>query len=255
MKKLTYFLIPFFVSLLIASCGIKNKATLAEESEEEVPVILLGAEMPEDHQEIETVACMECHRIEVDATSTATQRFLQRKGALDKEALWNEIVEFFGQRQSTVLATTINNEAYVTTIDFALDPVNKVMYALSEKGTRKLAQMKMNSKVAVEYHQPREEHARLFRCPKTESDSELQLTDCQELGSKIFRCLQMRGDARVFSADDPKFEEGLKVFKPQADPDMIRRGMDMTCFTPKEILFYDYLRKDRDLNIFQYWER
>ncbi len=255
MKKFIYFLIPLFMSMLISSCGVKDKATIAEETEEDVPDILLGAEMPEDHQEIETVACMECHAILVDATSTATQRFLQRKGALDKEALWKEIVEFFGVRQSTVLATTINNEPYVTTIDFALDPVNKVMYALSEKGTRKLAQMKMNPKVALEYHQPREEYTRLFRCPKTESDSEISLKDCQELRSKIFRCLQMRGDARVFSADDPQFEEGLRVFKASIDPEMIRRGMDMTCFTPKEILFYDYLRKDRDLNIFQYWER
>ena len=255
MKKFTYFLIPLFMSMLISSCGVKDKATIAEESEEEVPVILLGAEMPEDHQEIETVACMECHTIKVDATSTATQRFLQRKGGLDKEALWKEIVAFFGHRQSTVLATTINNEPYVTTIDFALDPVNKVMYALSEKGTRKLDQMKMNPKVALEYHQPREEHTRLFRCPKTGSDSGLSLDSCQELGSKIFRCLQMRGEARVFGSDDPQFEEGLNVFKARIDPDMIRRGMDMTCFTPKEILFYDYLRKDRGLNIFQQWER
>jgi len=135
MKKFIYFLIPLFMSMLISSCSVKSTTIIVEETEEDVPDILLGAEMPEDHQEIETVACMECHTILVDATSTATQRFLERKGALDKEALWKEIVEFFGGRQSTVLATTINNEPYVTTIDFALDPVNKVFYALSEKGT------------------------------------------------------------------------------------------------------------------------
>ena len=90
--------------------------------EEAVPPILLGAEMPADHQEIETVACMECHQIDVDTVSTATKRFLERPGTLEQEAMWNEIVTFFGERQSCVLATAINNEPSVTTIDFALDP-------------------------------------------------------------------------------------------------------------------------------------
>ncbi len=254
MKKFTCFVSLSFIFVLICSCA--HRAEIIEVAEEEeVPEIVLGAKMPEDHQEIETVACMECHSIKVDATSTATQRFLQRKGALDKDALWEEIVEFFGGRQSTVLATAINNEPYVTTIDFALDPVNKVMYALSEKGTRKLDQMRMNPNVAVEYHQPRDISAKLYKCPKTESDDDMPFRNCKELKPKVFRCLQMRGTARVFDASDPQFDEGLKVFKPEADPEMIKRGMFMTCFTPKEILFYDYLRKDRGLNIFQYWER
>ena len=105
------------------------------------------------------------------------------------------------------------------------------MYALSEKGTTKLGQMKMNPKVALEYHK--------------ESEWE----------KKIFRCLQMRGEARVFSADDPQFDEGLRVFKPGVDPERIKLGMDMTCFTPETILFYDALRSKRKLNKFQLWER
>jgi len=231
MRKFIFFLIPLFMAMLACSCALKQTAKIAEEAEEEVPPILLGAEMPEDHQEIETVACMECHRIKTDAVSTATQRFLERKGAMGKDELWQAIADFFSHRQSTVLATTINNEPYVTTIDFALDPVNKVMYALSEKGTRKMSQMKMNPKVAVEYHQPR------------------------DWDNKVFRCLQMRGEARVFSADDPQFDEGLRIFKPQIDVEMVKRGMDMTCFTPQEILFYDILKKDTGLNIFQLWKR
>jgi uncharacterized protein YhbP (UPF0306 family) len=232
MKKMRVALIPLFMMVLICSCSVKNTAPAAEKAgEEEVPAILLGAAMPDDHQEIETVACMECHTILTDGVTTATQRFLERPGAIENRALWQEIVAFFGERQSCVIATSMNNEPYVTTVDFALDPVNQVMYALSEKGTRKLDQIRMNPKAAVEYHQPR---------------------DWQ---TKIFRCLQMRGDARTFSADDPQFAEGLRIFKPQIDEDMVRRGMDMTCFTPKEILFYDNLRKERNLNIFQLWKR
>jgi len=232
MKKMNMALTPLFIILLVYSCTVKRTAPDGEQAtDEEVPAILLGAEMPNEHQEIETVACMECHTILTDGVSTATQRFLERPGAIEKEELWKEIVGFFGERQSCVIATSINNEPYVTTVDFALDPVNQVMYALSEKGTRKLDQIRMNSKVAVEYHQPR---------------------DWQ---TKVFRCLQMRGDARTYSADDAQFAEGLRIFKPQIDEEMIRRGMDMTCFTPQEILFYDNLRKERGLNIFQMWKR
>ena len=220
------------LTIITYACSVKHSVSAPENvQQEDIPPIVLGAEMPAEHQEIETVACMECHRINVDTVSTATQRFLERPGLLGQEELWKEIVTFFDERQSCVLATAINNEPYVTTIDFALDPDNRVMYALSEKGTRKLSQIKMNPAVALEYHQPR------------------------DMQTKVFRCLQMRGAARTFSSDDPQFDEGLNVFKPQIDEAMIRRGMDMTCFTPHEILFYDNLRKERDLNIFQLWKR
>ncbi len=220
------------LAIVAGSCVLKKTVSVtAPGQEEEIPPIVLGAEMPAEHQEIETVACMECHRIDVDSVSTATQRFLERPGLLEKQELWWEIVTFFGERQSCVLATAINNEPYVTTIDFALDPEKQVMYALSEKGTRKLSQIRMNPAVALEYHQPR------------------------DMQTKVFRCLQMRGEARTFTADDAQFDEGLRIFKPQLDEEMIKRGMDMTCFTPREILFYDNLRKERDLNIFQLWKR
>lgn len=232
MKRGIGAIMVFSLVVVLCSCVLKKKPPVAEEvQEEEIPPIVLGAEMPEDHEEIETVACMECHTILTDGVSTATERFLERPGALEKEDLWNEIVSFFGERQSCVLATAINNQPSVTTIDFALDPINKVFYGLSEKGTQKLGQIRTNPKVALEYHQPR---------------------DWQ---TKVFRCLQMQGEARTFSSDDAQFAEGLRVFKPEIDKEMVRRGMDMTCFTPQEILFYDNLRKERGLNIFQLWKR
>ena len=232
MKKSRIVIMLSSLAIVAGSCVLKKTVSVTiPDQEEEIPPIVLGAEMPAEHQEIETVACMECHRINVDSVSTATQRFLERPGLLEKEELWKEIVTFFGGRQSCVLATAINNEPYVTTIDFALDPEKQVMYALSEKGTRKLSQIRMNPAVALEFHQPR------------------------DMQTKVFRCLQMRGEARTFSADDAQFDEGLRIFKPEIDEEMVKRGMDMTCFTPREILFYDNLRKGRDLNIFQLWKR
>ncbi len=233
MNKMHLALLPLLIMILVCSCTVKRNAPAVAEpkDEEAVPDILLGAALPEDHQEIETAACMECHTIITDGVTTATQRFLERPGAIENQELWKDVVAFFGERQSCIIATSVNNEPYVTTVDFALDPVNKVMYAMCEKGTRKLGQIRVNPKVAVEYHQPR---------------------DWQ---SKIFRCLQMRGEARTFGADDALFAEGLRVFKPQVDEDLIRRGMDMICFTPKEILFYDNQRKAKGLNVFQLWKR
>jgi uncharacterized protein YhbP (UPF0306 family) len=233
MKKTRIVIMLCSFTIVCCACFMK-KTTISvtkQVQDEDIPPIVLGAKMPAEHQEIETVACMECHQINVDTVSTATQRFLKRPGLLEKEELWQEIVTFFGERQSCVLATAINNQPYVTTIDFALDPEKRVMYALSEKGTRKLSQIRMNPSVALEYHQPR------------------------DMQTKVFRCLQMLGEARTFSADDAQFDEGLRIFKPQIDEEMIKRGMDMTCFTPRAILFYDNLRKERDLNIFQLWQR
>lgn len=229
MRKLFSPLIAILMAILFCPYKVNSTTTTVKE---EIPDIVLGAEMPEDHEVVEE-HCMQCHTIKVDAASAATKLYLARKGGkLEKDEIWKEIVEFFSEnRQSCVLATSINNEPYVTTVDFALDPVNKVMYALSEKGTTKLGQMKINPKVALEYHKQKEWEV------------------------KVFRCLQMKGEARVFSADDPQFDEGLRVFKPGVDPERIKLGMDMTCFTPKEILFYDDLRKKRELNKFQLWER
>lgn len=241
MKNLIFYLIAFVALFMCINMGTglsqaTDKPEQTKEAEEEIPAIVLGADLSEEHPDIEEVqTCAECHTIKTDAVTTATQRFLQQKGIiLKKDELWKEIVEFFGEKQSCVLATCINNEPYVTTIDLALDPDNKVMYGLSEKGTQKLGQMKMNSKVAVEFHNQK------------------------EWEKMVFRCLQMRGHARVFSGDDPQFDEGLKVFKfdrERISVETVKRGMEMTCFTPKEILSYDALRKKKGANIFQLWKR
>ncbi len=226
------------LQVLVLSVRAECRAEDAEETE--VPDIVLGTEMPEDHPEIDTLACFSCHRIIADAESTATQLNLRRKGGLENDEVWREITAFYGQRQTCTLATVacrrkslffVDCEPYVTTIDFALDPANKVFYALSEIGTRKLAQMKKNSRVALEYHNTRESR------------------------KKIFRCLQMKGSVRVIPAGDPLFDEGLRVFKTTFEHEAIKRGMEMTRFTPDEILFYDLKRHRRGKNIYQEWRR
>lgn len=206
------------------------------DSAQEIPAIVFGAKLPQDHQDVSDIkTCMECHAIKTDSVTTATQRYLEGEGEkIDNEQLWQEIKIFFGHKQSCVLATSINNIPFVTTLDVALDPVDKLFYALSEKGTRKLEQIRMNPPVALEFHNQ------------------------EEWKSNIFRCLQMEGDADVFDSDDPRFEKGLTVFRPDTSKisiEIIKRGMDMTCFTPREILFYDVLRKSRGENPFQLWQR
>jgi len=235
-KKILFSLLLAAGMLWSFFCHAAEQPEKKEKAGQDIPAIVFGAVASQDHPDISAAqTCMECHAIKTDGVTTATQRYLQGKGTvLQPNELWNEIVAFFGKKQSCVLATAINNEPYVTTIDVAVDPANKLFYALSEKGTRKLGQIKMNAKVAVEFHNQ------------------------AEWKENIFRCLQMRGHARVFSSEDPQFEKGLKVFqrdKEKISDETIKRGMDMTCFTPTEILFYDVLRKNKGQNLFQLWQR
>jgi len=231
----------FAVGLIACAVCLYGPAARADQDDQEdVPVLVLGTEMPEDHPEIETLACFSCHTIRADARSSATQLYVKRSGGLSNDEVWKEITAFFGERQTCTLATVASSrrllffkrsEPFVTTIDFALDPENRIMYALSEIGTRKLGQMKKNARVALEYH------------------------NTQEARKKMFRCLQMKGTAQVLSADDPRFDEGLKIFKTTFDVENIKRGMEMTRFIPDEILFYDLLRYKKGLNIYQIWRR
>ncbi len=200
---------------------------------DDIPEILLGSELSKEHQDIsEAKNCMECHRVKTDTVTSATQRYLSdEKGRLNNNELWDKITEFFISKQSCVLATSINNQPYVTTIDLAIDKSNKYYYGFCEKGTNKLNQIKANTNVAVEFHNQTEWQA------------------------KVFRCLQMIGEAKVFSSESPEYNKGLEVFKPSIDIDTIKRGMDMIRFKPNEILFYDSHRRGSNINVFQLWER
>ena len=187
MRKAVAMAVCMFFVLVLSGVAWANTEKKEKVELKDIPAIVLGVEMPEGHQKIESPACMECHKIKADATTAATERFLLKKGALKKEDLWAGIVEFYGHRQTCTIATVSNNAPYVTTVDFALDSAKKVMYAFSETGTRKLGQVKKNENIALEYH------------------------DSGDARSKLFRCLQMRGKARVVGAGDPLFEEGLNL--------------------------------------------
>ena len=74
---------------------------------------------------------------------------------MPKDKLWEHIVKVIGgskAKKTYILATVINNRPYAITIEYAIDPVNKVLYAFSEKGTSKLNQMKANPYVALWWH-------------------------------------------------------------------------------------------------------
>jgi nitroimidazol reductase NimA-like FMN-containing flavoprotein (pyridoxamine 5'-phosphate oxidase superfamily) len=87
-----------------------------------------------------------------------------------------------------VMATCLNNRPYTYTADFALDPKKKVLYAFHEKGTEKLAHIKNNPYVSMNWHR--------------EFDDNFANV----------ACFQVLGKAEIFEGATPEFDEGLKVY-------------------------------------------
>jgi nitroimidazol reductase NimA-like FMN-containing flavoprotein (pyridoxamine 5'-phosphate oxidase superfamily) len=86
------------------------------------------------------------------------------------------------------MATALNNRPYTYTADFALDPDKKVLYAFHEKGTEKLAHIKANPYVSMNWHR--------------EFDDNFANV----------ACFQVLGRAEIFDGTSPEFDAGLKVY-------------------------------------------
>ena len=119
------------------------------------------ASITDEHPAIEEgVTCNDCHEINLDAYTTATEAWLigdylkwkEGEGILPRKKVWERIVEIFKGKdfkRTMVLATSFNNRPTTTTSEFALDPKKKVLYGLHEKGTAKLIHIKLNPYVCL----------------------------------------------------------------------------------------------------------
>jgi len=154
----------------------------------------------ETHPEIEPgITCNDCHEIKLDAKTTATQVWINGdylkwkagEGVMTKDQVWGRILDIFKQKEmkrTFVMATCFNNRPYTYTADFALDPEKKVLYAFHEKGTEKLAHIKNNPYVSMNWHR--------------EFDDNFANV----------ACFQVLGTAEIFDGTSKDFEEGLKVY-------------------------------------------
>jgi len=164
-----------------------------------------AAKVESTHPEIpEGVSCNDCHEIKLDANTTATQVWLSgdspgRKageGVMPKEKLWQTILKIIGGKKKDsktfVLGTCLNNVPLTSTAEFTLDPEKKMLYGFHEVGTEKLAHIKNNPKVSLNWHKEFE-----------------TFTD--------FWCLQVKGHAELLEGSHPDFEKLLVEFLPYED--------------------------------------
>jgi hypothetical protein len=154
----------------------------------------------DNHPDIEAgTSCNDCHEIKLDAKTSATQVWISGdylkwkagEGIMTKEQVWGRILNIFkekGMKRTFVMATCLNNRPYTYTADFALDPEKKVLYAFHEKGTEKLAHIKNNPSVSMNWHREFDDN----------------------FANVI--CFQVLGKAEIFDGASREFEEGLKVY-------------------------------------------
>jgi hypothetical protein len=215
----------------------------AEAPEEpEAPDIGTWTQLPEDHQEINLAGpCMLCHNYKVDATTTATMQMVRTGKQLEKEALWKRISDYLegGKKTKTfVLSTCLNNIPLSTTCDQMLDPEKKVLYAFFEIGTEKLAHLKENPYVSLNYHKPWE-------------------------GSfSTVLCVQVRGRAKLFDGSSPVFDEAISISFPGLPEEnrkelssRAKKNMVVSRITIDQIILFDGTLLGEGMNSYQIWRQ
>ena len=220
----------------------------------EAKPINADASVTDEHPAIEEgVTCNDCHEINLDAYTTATEAWLvgdylkwkAGEGIMPKKKVWERIVEIFKEKNfkmTMVLGTSFNNRPTTTTSEFAIDPKEKVLYGLHEKGTAKLIHIKLNPYVSLNWHR--------------EFDDNFLNT----------LCIQVVGKAEIFDGTVKEFEEGLKVYPYQYGAaarkitveqwkKIVKKEMLMTKITIEQVTLVDGRLAGTEYRTSQQWTR
>ena len=233
------------------------------ESVSQAKPIVAAAEVDSGHPEIEPgLSCNDCHEIELDAQTTATQVYLfgqspghdKGEGVYSKERVWTEIEKAIGglkhDSKTFILGTSLNNVPLTTTCEWTLDPTTKKLYGFHEAGTEKLRHIEANPKVSMNFHK--------------EFDSET---------FKDFLCVQIRGTARLLDGSDPDFDRVMVELLPyefgarvpaDATPEqredrlkMFRQGVKdaflISEITPMQITIANQQFRAEGMRVYQRW--
>lgn len=200
---LMFCFIAGFYSVLAAADTKKQKA---KETPAKAQAIDASAEVSSEHPEIpEGISCSDCHEMKLDAKTTATQVWLngeylgkkKGEGVMTEDQLWKEIIKMIGgtknDSKTYVLATCMNNRPLSTTAEWTLDPGKKMLYGVHEMGTEKLAHIKSNPRVSLNWH---------------EEFSSIE---------GPYRCCQIKGHCQLIDGNNPEFEKILINFAPYED--------------------------------------
>jgi general stress protein 26 len=246
-----------FVGILIMvwSCmGTKEVTKVEFEERGETLAIEATAQVSDTHPEIEEgITCADCHEVLVDATTKATEVWLDKdylnfsagEGLESNEETKKHILDILGgkkKKNTYILSTCINNIPLATTFDAGINPNKMTMYIFSEKGTEKLSHMRANPRVSIGWHR-----------------------EFTTFGKTL--CIQMRGTAEVI--DDPaKYDEGLatypyeeiaaamKLESEKFAENMIKSSMTMTKITINQIIITDsQYSREKGVRVHQIWRR
>ena len=245
MKKLLQVLVTCLASVVF-TLGLYHGAltkdtdgltkTPSAEKTGEALLIDTKAKMSSAHPQFQLdMTCAECHPIKCDALSSATAFYLNSFTTLKKEEVWKRIVAFLPGRERFVLATSYRNKPTSTTIDFVLDPVEKVSYAVSEKGTQKLEQIKENPVVSMVHYEG---------------------WTVAQGGEKQWKSVQIEGRAEVIPSSDPRFEAYLDTYQlVRLSKERAKKRMDILKVTIDKVMLFDSTLLKSGGSLYQMWER
>jgi nitroimidazol reductase NimA-like FMN-containing flavoprotein (pyridoxamine 5'-phosphate oxidase superfamily) len=190
------------------------------------------------------ITCAECHETKFDAVSTATKQRMKNYKLLDKDTVWKYIVELLPGRERFVIATVYEKRTGLfkresipttTTIDFVLNPEEKALYAVCEKGTEKLEQIKLNSVICASHYEG--------------------WTVAQK-GKQVWKSVQVRGKAEIIDAQDPRFNEALQKYQlVRTKPEQAQKRFHILKVNIDQVIYFDTDFIKEGISIYQVWEK
>ncbi|UCG71411.1 MAG: pyridoxamine 5'-phosphate oxidase family protein [Chromatiales bacterium] len=181
------------------------------------------------------MTCAECHDVSFDGMTSATMQFVNNFGALDNDEIWSRIVEFLPGRERFAIATVHDGVPIATTVDMVLDPQERVLFVVSEKGTEKLMQLRKNPNISA---------------------VRFKGWTVAEGGKKEWISVQIRGTAEIIESNDPRFMGFLEKYNlVRVTPERAVRRFDLIRVTPQQIYYFNTNLGADKKSVYQLWQR
>ena len=191
--------------------------------------------LTKDHpQYAKGMTCAECHQVSFDSVTSATRQYILNFPQLPKDKIWEKIVAFLPGRERFVLTTVYKNEPTATTVDMVLDPQEKALYLVAEKGTEKLLHIKENPVISAVHFAG---------------------WTLAEGGKKEWKSVQIKGKAEIITTEEPRFATALDKYAPaRVTRERARRRFNVVKITPLQIFYFDTNLSQEGASIYQLWK-
>ena len=207
-----------------------------------------------DHPAISAgTACIDCHALNIDATTTATEQWLhgayaayaEGEGVMPAADVKQAIVDLMGGRavnKTCAIATCVNNQPLSTTAEFALYPQRMTLHGWQGRGTTKRRHLRHNPRASISWHR-------------------------EFSGVDQTVCVQFSGGVALIEGDDPRFDRIVRTCTPVAErarsmrmtPDafiaMLSRQMVVSEMVVEEALLTSAALRQQGYRPWQRWRR